>query len=143
MGFNRALPTGLNLMRTIPANSILVRITCACILLVLAACDNKSAQPDTAAMNAASGAYKSCAACHGAEGEGNVNLNAPALVNLDDWYMKRQLINFRDGIRGRHSEDIDGMVMATHSLTTDAASKGEQVPYKKPTRQGHWLEGSL
>ncbi len=84
------------------------------MLNMLAACE-KAAEPDAAAMALASGAYKSCAACHGAKGEGNQALNAPTLVNLDDWYMKRQLQGFRDGLRGTHAEDVNGQLMASQS----------------------------
>lgn len=44
--------------------------------------------------------YAGCAACHGARGEGNVALKAPALVNRSDWYQVSQLENFRSAKRG-------------------------------------------
>ena len=82
------------------------------IASLLSACDDKAAQPDLAASAAASGAYKTCAACHGATGLGNAALQAPALVNLDAWYLERQIENFRSGVRGRHPQDQWGQVMA-------------------------------
>lgn len=55
--------------------------------------------------------YAPCAACHGYNGEGNENLRAPALAGLDDWYLIRQLENYKSGIRGSHPEDMYGQQM--------------------------------
>jgi len=62
--------------------------------------------------------YVSCGACHGARGQGNHALQAPRLAGQDDWYLKRQLKNFRLGIRGAHQEDSYGhqMVLMARSL---------------------------
>ncbi|MCR8921473.1 c-type cytochrome [Dasania sp. GY-MA-18] len=57
------------------------------------------------------GYFVNCGACHGSQGEGNSALNAPALVGLDDWYIKRQLLNFKQGIRGTHNKDTHGRQM--------------------------------
>jgi cytochrome c oxidase subunit 2 len=92
----------------------------AVFAVLLTGCE-PSAQPDEAAVAAASGAYKSCAACHGVAGEGNQALNAPALVNLDGDYLARQLANFRDGKRGTAAGDVHGAVMAAQAASlTDA-----------------------
>jgi cytochrome c oxidase subunit 2 len=52
--------------------------------------------------NATAGAanYAVCSACHGANGEGNQQLNAPKLAGLNDWYMRRQLYSFQQHWRG-------------------------------------------
>ena len=92
------------------------------LLSILVGCE-KTPQSDTAAMAAASGAYRTCAACHGATGMGNTALQAPALVNLDEDYLLRQVENFRDGIRGRHPEDRWGQQMSDQaSLLKDEAA---------------------
>jgi len=62
-------------------------------------------------------AYQSCAACHGANAEGNEALGAPALAGQNDWYMITQLKNFRAGYRGAHQEDTFGSQMLTMSKT--------------------------
>lgn len=62
-------------------------------------------------------AYQSCAACHGANAEGNEALGAPALAGQNDWYMITQLKNFRAGFRGAHQEDTYGSQMLTMSKT--------------------------
>lgn len=56
--------------------------------------------------------YAVCAPCHGQNGEGNEELNAPALAGLEDWYLTRQIENFRDGIRGANPDDVYGHQMA-------------------------------
>jgi cytochrome c oxidase subunit 2 len=67
-------------------------------------------------------AYAVCAACHGAQGEGNVALNAPRLAGQDGWYLRRQLDAYRQGWRGAAPGDIYGMQMRsmTMSLTQPA-----------------------
>jgi cytochrome c oxidase subunit 2 len=62
-----------------------------------------------------------CAACHGQQGEGNIALNAPKNAGQQDWYLKRQIKYFKDGIRGVHDEDIYGKQMApmAQTLATD------------------------
>ncbi|MCZ6879896.1 MAG: c-type cytochrome [Gammaproteobacteria bacterium] len=58
-----------------------------------------------------------CMACHGENGEGNAALNAPATGGQDEWYVVRQLNNFRAGVRGAHAEDIFGAQMRPMALT--------------------------
>ncbi|MFB0988976.1 MAG: c-type cytochrome [Gammaproteobacteria bacterium] len=43
-----------------------------------------------------------CTTCHGVEGLGNIAIEAPRLAGMEAWYLKRQLENFRAGIRGTH-----------------------------------------
>ena len=57
-------------------------------------------------------AYAACAACHGAAGEGNADLNAPALAGVDDWYQLAQLQKFKAGTRGALAGDVYGQQMA-------------------------------
>ena len=53
-----------------------------------------------------------CAACHGAAGQGNQALAAPALTQLSAPYLIRQLTHFVGGIRGSHPSDSAGKRMA-------------------------------
>ena len=55
--------------------------------------------------------YATCAACHGAQGEGNLQLNAPRLAGQSDWYLVRQLKDFKSGLRGGQPNDALGMQM--------------------------------
>ena len=52
--------------------------------------------------DAAAGAplFAVCAACHGAQAEGNPVLNAPKLSGQQDWYLQRQLQHFKSGALG-------------------------------------------
>ena len=75
------------------------------------------------------GTYGTCAACHGAKGEGNQALNAPALAMLQDWYLVRQLQNYKAGIRGTHAKDSFGaqmrpmaMILADDQAIKDVAA---------------------
>ncbi len=65
--------------------------------------------------------YKVCAGCHGFEGQGNALVNAPGLAGQADWYLTRQLQNYRKGIRGDKRDDVHGQTMAnmTATLTSD------------------------
>ncbi len=82
-------------------------------------------QSSMAAGNAAVGAaqYAVCAACHGQQGEGNAALNAPKIAGQSGWYLRRQLENYKNGLRGTHPDDIFGRQMApmAATLATDAA----------------------
>jgi cytochrome c oxidase subunit 2 len=69
--------------------------------------------------NAGAGAtaYAICGACHGAAGEGNTAQNAPKLAGQHDWYVVKQLQNFKSGIRGKGPGDTFGPTMAPMALT--------------------------
>lgn len=56
--------------------------------------------------------FATCGACHGANGEGMEALNAPKLAGQEEWYVVRQLQNFKGGIRGNNPKDTYGMQMA-------------------------------
>ena len=55
--------------------------------------------------------YASCGACHGAQGEGNQVMSAPALAGQSDWYLVRQLDKYRSGARGYDPADALGNQM--------------------------------
>jgi cytochrome c oxidase subunit 2 len=95
--------------------------------------------------------YAVCAACHGAQGEGNPALNAPKLSGQGDWYLKRQLQYFKSGARGAHEKDAFGKTMAPMAATlTDDAAIDNVVAYIKtlpdrpapPTVTKHAGDGS-
>ena len=67
--------------------------------------------------------YRVCAYCHGADGMGIQAVNAPRAAGMSDWYIERQLRNFRDGVRGAHPSDFYGMQMGFmgRNLRTDEA----------------------
>jgi cytochrome c oxidase subunit 2 len=55
--------------------------------------------------------YENCASCHGAKGEGNPTLQAPALAARSDWYLATQLANYQKGLRGTDERDTYGAQM--------------------------------
>lgn len=81
--------------------------------------------PSTVNGNVAKGKkiYKTCAYCHGADGLGIRDINAPRAAGMSDWYLVTQLKNFKQGIRGSHPQDMHGpqMVLMAAVLTNDQA----------------------
>jgi cytochrome c553 len=71
--------------------------------------------------------YATCAACHGAQGEGNAALNAPAIAAQEAWYLARQLKNFKAGVRGAHPSDAFGAQMRPMAMTLDDDAAVESV----------------
>jgi cytochrome c oxidase subunit 2 len=61
--------------------------------------------------------YAVCAACHGAQAEGNPALHAPKLSGQGDWYLQRQLKSYKQGARGTHAKDVFGKTMAPMAAT--------------------------
>jgi cytochrome c oxidase subunit II len=82
--------------------------------------------------NAAAGAanYAVCSACHGAQGEGNQQLNAPRLAGQDPWYLRRQLLNYQTGIRGTMPGDQFGPQMVPMAqLVADPTVRENVIAY--------------
>lgn len=63
------------------------------------------------------GLYLTCESCHGAKGEGNQALGAPALAARTDWYLVTQLQNYKAGLRGNDPRDTNGAQMRAIALT--------------------------
>jgi cytochrome c553 len=61
--------------------------------------------------------YAPCAACHGPDGAGIQPLNGAPLREASDWYLLRQMHNFRTGIRGTNPKDASGALMRPMSMT--------------------------
>ena len=55
--------------------------------------------------------FATCAACHGAQGEGGASLDAPRLGGMTDWYLVRQFTAFASGRRGNAPNDERGAAM--------------------------------
>lgn len=74
--------------------------------------------------------YTPCIACHGAEAEGRRELGGPNLRASADWYLLKQLHNFRDGIRGANPRDAAGLRMRPMSMTlVDEQAMKDVVAY--------------
>lgn len=61
--------------------------------------------------------YAVCITCHGQRAEGSRPLNAPKLAGQQDFYLIRQLENFRSGIRGSNPQDVYGQMMKPMALS--------------------------
>ncbi len=64
--------------------------------------------------NAANGKHlymAHCAACHGAQADGNAALHAPSLARLNDWYVIASYKKYRSGIRGASADNPWGNQM--------------------------------
>ena len=65
---------------------------------------------------------KGCSSCHGADASGVEAQGAPRLTGQYYWYIKSQLVSFREGHRGTHDGDNYGrqMKMMADQIATDA-----------------------
>lgn len=55
--------------------------------------------------------YTYCLQCHQSDGGGSQLAQAPNIAGMDGWYLESQLFKFRDGIRGAHPDDVEGLKM--------------------------------
>lgn len=85
--------------------------------------------------------YANCAPCHGDDGSGNRDVGAPAIAGLPSWYVEAQLHKFRDGGRGGHPDDVEGLKMRPMARTLlsqeevkAVAAQVEKLPAAHPKR---------
>jgi len=80
-------------------------------------------KPERSAGFTGRGLYSGCTSCHGAQAEGFDELGAPRLAGQHGWYLKAQLLKFRAGLRGAHTDDTFGQQMRTmaSAIRDDAA----------------------
>ena len=62
--------------------------------------------------------YATCAACHGAKGEGNKAMNAPRLAGQEAWYVVSSLKRFKSGARGK-GDPIAATMIPMASMLND------------------------
>jgi cytochrome c oxidase subunit 2 len=87
---------------------------------------------DKPAGNAAIGAaqYTVCASCHGPQGQGIPAMNGPKIAGQGAWYLKRQIMNYKNGLRGTHEEDTLGRQMVGMvAMLTDEQSVDNVVAH--------------
>jgi cytochrome c553 len=82
------------------------------LTLVGAAC-----APSDEPMSRGAELFETCQPCHGAEGQGNPDIEAPAIAGLPQWYIESQLASFQSGWRGKHAEDLPGLRMRPMAVT--------------------------
>ena len=88
--------------------------------------------------------YMPCAACHGADAQGNDALNGPALAAQNKDYLIRQLTHFKSGIRGAE-DDIAKTMVPMAGLLVDAQAVEQMASYLSawPATQSTPGEGDL
>lgn len=113
------------------------------VVAALAAC---SAPTDPMAQ--ASARFTQCTPCHGDQGWGRDDLQAPPIAGLPAWYVESQLAKFRQGLRGSHFDDAGGLRMRPMALTLPAdadvkamAQYVEKLP-KPATKGDRKLQGT-
>ena len=82
-----------------------------------------------------------CASCHGPQGQGIELFLAPNIAGLPVWYIEGQLTKFREGGRGMHFDDHQGMRMRPMAMSLrtehgddlkDVAAYVAALPSEKP-----------
>jgi cytochrome c553 len=70
-----------------------------------------------------------CGACHSGNAQGNSSFNAPKLAGQRVDYLRRQMQNFVNGIRGNHPDDKLGRQMAMMAKTTSGKELEDILHY--------------
>ncbi len=73
--------------------------------------------------------YAVCAACHGAQGEGNPALNSPKLSGQQAWYIERQLNYFKQGIRGGEGDTNGAAMIGMANMLADDTAVRNMAAY--------------
>ena len=89
--------------------------------------------------------FETCVPCHQQDGSGSPVLGAPNIAGMKEWYVEKQLEKFRDGIRGRHFSDVEGMRMRPMALSLptdeDVKAVAHYVESLPPVRHASSLPG--
>jgi cytochrome c oxidase subunit 2 len=96
-----------------------------------------SVQGSTTVGDPASGKvrYQLCAGCHGPDARGMQSLQAPPLMFANDWYLLRQLDNFKQGIRGGDAtSDPTGALMRSMTVALDEPAMRDVLAYIRTLR---------
>lgn len=73
--------------------------------------------------------FQTCAACHGPNAHGKKAVGAPPLYDQADWYLLRQLHQFKKGWRGADPRDISGGTMRPMTFSLDETAMANVVAY--------------
>ncbi|MCJ8329217.1 MAG: cytochrome c [Lentisphaeria bacterium] len=92
------------------------------------------------------GTYISCIACHGQKSDGLMALKSPALAGQQDWYIKSQLVKFKNGHRGSASGDTTGALMKLAALPLSNKQMDDlsrQISRMKAEHRPATVEGNI
>lgn len=119
------------------------RLGLALMAVGVAACDPT---PPPAGMVRGAELYETCLPCHGPEAAGNVEIAAPAIAGLPQWYLEEQLRGFQSGHRGDNATDLPGLRMRPMALSLtregDVESVAEYVASLDPVYPASTLHGN-
>lgn len=87
------------------------------------------AEEETTAAERGAEVFDDCSICHGDEAEGGEDFGAPKLAGQLDWYLIRQLQNFRAGARGNAEGDDFGPVMQPMAVDLEDQDIEDVVAY--------------
>lgn len=99
-------------------------VSVAMLSVALVGCEAKQ---DRESVEYRADLYEGCVPCHGAAGEGNPEVGAPAIAGLERWYVKAQLRKFKNGHRGWHPDDTGGKRMWPMARALDTDEKVDLV----------------
>jgi uncharacterized protein len=120
-----------------------VRLTTVLLLVGAAGCDST---PPPVGMERGAELFETCVPCHGGDAGGNVELAAPAIGGLPQWYIEDQLRGFQQGFRGKHAEDLPGLRMRPMAVSLnrdgDIESVAEYVSSLESTYPESTLDGN-
>jgi cytochrome c oxidase subunit II len=131
-GWRGAHPGDINGMEMRPQAAVLAEADVVRALDYAASVPVRDQPPATVTGDVTRGQalYVTCAACHGAAGEGNEALGGPPLAGQSDWYLVTQLNNFRTGARGAAAGDTQGATMAASvAMLADDGAVHDVVAY--------------
>ena len=92
--------------------AILPAVTSAVLLLAGSGCSDS-----TSAKDRGKALYRNCLQCHQKDAGGSDLAQAPNLSGMGAWYLEAQIIKFRDGVRGAHPDDVEGLKMRPMART--------------------------
>lgn len=88
------------------------RLTAGFTFLIMLMAMPASAQYDSVTVPIeGSPSLRLCMTCHGAYGVGNPSVGGPKLAGIEPWYLRKQLTDFRNGLRGNQLDYIPGYEM--------------------------------
>tara|TARA_X000001036_G_scaffold291189_1_gene270597 strand:+ start:987 stop:1547 length:561 start_codon:yes stop_codon:yes gene_type:complete len=93
-----------------------------------------------------SDAYNLCQSCHGKDLSGNEVLGSPSIAGMEEWYLLRQISNFKDGIRGTHDKDLMGLTMRLSVMNLNDEQKrslSSKISLMKSKKLEQSIQGDL
>jgi cytochrome c553 len=101
-------------MIRVPRAHTLRIATCAVFAAAFVGCTGEKIEQHSAS---AEQLFQLCGTCHGEDGGGRADVNAPAIAGMPQWYIEAQLAKFRNGARGGHFDDLAGLQMRPMALS--------------------------